>query len=160
MSPPRQLAALPAALAVALAALALIGAAADPADRLPDPAQEAHARLLFAQTRCVVCQNQSIDDSEAPLAHDLRQSIRAQVAQGHSDAEIRHFLVARYGEFILMRPRFSLGNSPLWLAPLALLVAAGGLMLARTRSAGPVRPEPELTAQERARLHDLGADQG
>jgi cytochrome c-type biogenesis protein CcmH len=141
---------------VALLAMALlVGAAADPNDRLRDPGQEAHARGLFIQVRCIVCQNESIDDSEAPLAHDLRQSIRAQVAQGRSDAQIRDFLVARYGEFILMKPRFSLGNAPLWLTPFAIVLIGVAVMVGRARRAPPTREAETLTADEQARLRSL-----
>src|SRR6516165_7587694 len=110
------------AFAAALAAALCMAAASDPADRLPDPAQEAKARAIFQQIRCVVCQNESIDDSEAPLAHDLRQIVRDQVRQGRSEAQIKAFLVARYGQFVLLRPSFSLGNAPLWLLTPALVL--------------------------------------
>ena len=91
---------------IAAGAVLCMAAASDPAERLSDPVKEAHSRQLFEQFRCVVCQNESIDDSEAPLAHDLRLIIRQQVAQGRTDAQIRTFLVERYGEFILLKPRF------------------------------------------------------
>ncbi len=136
-----------------LAALASIAAAADPADRLADPAQEARARALFQDIRCVVCQNQSIDDSEADVARDLRQAVRRQVAAGQSDRQVRDYLVARYGEFILLQPRFSLGNAALWLAPF-LIVAIGAAVLA-IRARRPLPRDPELTAEEAARLADL-----
>jgi cytochrome c-type biogenesis protein CcmH len=138
--------------------LAFVGAASDPAERMADPAQEAHARAVFTQVRCVVCQNQSIDDSEAPLAHDLRMAIRRQIAEGRSDAQIRGFLVARYGEFILMTPRFTLGNSPLWLAPFAILLIAAVLFGRRLLRPAALPEQPELSADEQARLRDLGAD--
>jgi len=145
-----------AALAV-IALLALVGAAADPWDRLGDPAKEAHARALFVQVRCIVCQNESIDDSEAPLAHDLRQSIRQQVAEGRSDGQIRDFLVARYGEFILMKPRFSLSNSPLWLTPFAIVLIGVAVLVWRA-GRGPPTPEvASLTPEEQARLRALDA---
>jgi cytochrome c-type biogenesis protein CcmH len=139
--------------AVAAAALLLIGAAADPGERLKDPAQEAQARQLFRQFRCVVCQNESIDDSDAELAHDLRQLIRQQVAQGRSDAQIRAFLVERYGEFILLKPQFSLGNAVLWLSPV-LIVLAGGALFAR-RLGRPVALEPELSTAEEMKVRAL-----
>src|SRR3569833_1398253 len=105
------------AAAVAAAALFCMGGASDPGERMKDPAQEARAEHLFTQLRCLVCQNESIDDSEADLARDLRQIVRQQVAAGRSDAQIRSFLVDRYGEFILLKPKFSIGNALLWLAP-------------------------------------------
>ena len=105
-----------------LAALALAGLACTPAsaqptstplgvERLPDPAQEARAHAVFRQIRCVVCQNESIDDSEAPLAGDLRHIVRSQVAAGRSDADIRRFLVDRYGQFVLLKPSFDPANA-------------------------------------------------
>src|SRR5580698_488023 len=102
--------------AIGLVAVVMLGAAAgDPADRLADPGQEAHARTLFRDVRCLVCQSQSIDESDAPLARDLRQLVRSQVAQGRSDDQIRAFLVSRYGQFVLLTPKASLGNAILWI---------------------------------------------
>ncbi len=145
-------------LLAALAAVACLGAAADPAERLPNPAQEAHARALFQQVRCVVCQNESIDDSEADVAGDLRRAIRDQVALGRSDQQVRTFLVARYGEFVLLKPRFTLGNGLLWLSPFALVLAGLAIFAWRARStpSGPDDPSTdELTAEEQARLHQI-----
>jgi cytochrome c-type biogenesis protein CcmH len=88
-------------LAAMAAGVLCIAAASDPADRLPDPAQEARARHIMQDVRCLVCQNESIDDSEAELAGDLRRTVREQVKAGHSDVEIKHYLTDRYGEFIL-----------------------------------------------------------
>ena len=146
------------AVLVGLAAALCIAAASDPGERLKDPAQEARARHLFEQFRCLVCQNESIDDSQAELAHDLRQIVRQQVAQGHSDAQIKAFMVDRYGEFILLKPRFSAGNSVLWLAPFLIVLAGGAFFTIRARRPG--RFEPSLTAEEEARLKalDAGAD--
>jgi len=141
-------------LFVVLAALACMAAAADPAERLPDPALEARARAVFVQVRCVVCQNESIDDSEADIARDLRQTIRRQIAQGRSDAQVKDFLVRRYGEFILLRPRFSAENAALWLTPFLIALVGGGLWLARRRSAPEL--EADLTPEEEARLAGLG----
>jgi cytochrome c-type biogenesis protein CcmH len=138
-----------------LGALLCIAAAGDPADRLPDPAQEARARALFAEIRCVVCQNESIDDSEADLAALLRRSVREQIAAGRSDAQVRAYLVDRYGEFILLKPAFSTGNAALWLTPLLLLMGAGGVILWRAgRTGAQTAPEP-LSAEEEARLSTL-----
>jgi cytochrome c-type biogenesis protein CcmH len=141
------------ALAV-LAAVFCLAAAADPADRLADPGQEARARALFSEIRCVVCQNESIDDSEADLARDLRQTVRGQIAAGRSDAEVRGFLVQRYGEFILLRPRFSPANAAAWLVPFLIVLAGGAALLLRARRAAPP-PEAPLTAEEEARLAQL-----
>jgi cytochrome c-type biogenesis protein CcmH len=138
----------------ALAAVFCLAAAADPADRLADPGQEARARGLFEQIRCVVCQNESIDDSEADLARDLRQTVRGQIATGHSDAEIRRFLVQRYGEFILLRPRFSAANAVAWLAPFLIVLAGAAVLLVRMRRA-PAPGGERLTPEEEARLAQL-----
>ena len=142
-----------AALAVALSALALMAGASEPSERLPDPTQEARARHLFKEVRCLVCQNESIDDSEAQLAGDLRRIVREQVRAGRSDREIRAFLVERYGEFVLLKPRFSPGNATLWLAPAGVLLIGGGLMigLLRRREAA----EAELSQDEEARVRSL-----
>jgi cytochrome c-type biogenesis protein CcmH len=143
--------------AFAVAAVLLLGAAAgDPADRLADPAQEAHARALFRDVRCLVCQSQSIDESDAPLAHDLRQLVRSQVAAGRSDDQIRAFLVSRYGQFVLLTPRLSLGNAILWIGPL-LVVAAGAAALVTRRQAAA---EPAtLDPQEEAALKLLSSEE-
>ena len=141
----------------ALFALVVLGAAAaDPADRLADPAQEAHARTLFRDVRCLVCQSQSIDESDAPLAHDLRQLVRSQVAQGRSDAQIRAFLVSRYGQFVLLTPKASLGNAILWVGPLLVVAAGAAALIMRRRSAA----EPSgLDAQEEAALETLSREE-
>jgi cytochrome c-type biogenesis protein CcmH len=136
-----------------VAALFCIAAAPDPADRLPNPDQEARARHLFKQTRCVVCQNESIDDSQAELAHDLRQVIRGQIAAGRSDEEIRTFLVSRYGDFILLRPRFSPATVILWVGPFAIVLIGLGVLAARRRKAEAV--DETLTPEEEARLKSI-----
>ena len=146
-------------LLLAIAALCCIAAAADPSEQLPDSAQEARARALFAEFRCVVCQNESIDDSEAEVAGLLRGTVREQVAAGRSDAEVRAYLVDRYGEFVLLKPTFSAGNAVLWLLPLVLLAGAGALILWRTRRTGGQSDEPPLSAEEEARLATLTADE-
>ena len=138
----------------ALAAVFCLAAAADPGDRLANPGQEARARALFEQIRCVVCQNESIDDSEADLARDLRQTVRGQIAAGRTDAQVRDFLVQRYGEFILLRPRFSPANAAAWLSPF-LIVLVGGLVLAlRVRRPPPPAGEA-LSEDEETRLARL-----
>ena len=115
-------------LLAAVAAAGCLAAAGDPAERLPDPAEEERARALFREIRCVVCQNESIEGSQADLARDLRGLVREQVAQGRSEAEIKAFLVARYGEFVLLRPRFDAANAALWLTPFAILLGGGVLL--------------------------------
>lgn len=144
------------ALAAALAAAACMAGASDPSERLADPAQEARAREIFKEVRCMVCQNESIDDSEADLARDLRVLVRDQVKQGRSDGEIRAFLTDRYGEFVLLKPPFSASNAVLWLTPLAVLLAGGGLMAALLRRRrGTDTPVETLSAEEEARLQGL-----
>jgi cytochrome c-type biogenesis protein CcmH len=144
-------------IALALVALALLcGAAADPADRLANPAQEGRARQLFRDVRCLVCQSESIDESDAALAHDLRQLIRQQIAAGKSDDEIRAYLVSRYGQFVLLTPRASLGNAILWVGPL-LVVATGAAVLLTRRRRMTADPE-SLTPEEEAMLEKLSGE--
>lgn len=140
------------ALLAALAGVLCIAAASDPSERLPDPAQEARARHLFQDVRCLVCQNESIDDSEAELAHDLRQVVRQQVAAGRSDAQIKQFLKDRYGEFVLMTPSFSPANLALWAVPFLIVLGGVALLFARLRNR---TPEAELSPGEIERLDRL-----
>jgi cytochrome c-type biogenesis protein CcmH len=136
----------------AIAVMVLGAAAADPADRLADPAKEARARALFRDVRCLVCQSQSIDESDAPLARDLRQLVRQQVADGRSNGEIKGFLVSRYGQFVLLTPKPSLGNAILWVGPLLVVAGGAAVLLGRGRRA----PAPtSLTTQEEAELEKL-----
>jgi cytochrome c-type biogenesis protein CcmH len=142
-------------LVIAMFAVLSLAAASDPAERLPDPAQEARARDLFQQVRCLVCQNESIDDSQAELAQDLRKVVREQIIAGRSDDQIRAFLVARYGEFVLLKPSFNGANVALWLGPFAVLLAGGLFLLLRVRK----KPRtPPLSAEEEARLAELTGD--
>jgi cytochrome c-type biogenesis protein CcmH len=132
-----------------------MGAASnDPADRLTNPAQEAHARALFRDIRCLVCQNQSIDESDADLAEDLRKIVRSQVAQGRSDRQIKRYLTDRYGEFVLERPSFSLGNALLWSAPFIVIIVGGIVMAMRRR---PLFESPPLTAEEERALREISS---
>jgi cytochrome c-type biogenesis protein CcmH len=146
--------ALLAALVLALALLAAPAALAVlPSEVLDDPVLEARARALSAEIRCMVCQNQSIDDSDAPLAADLRVLVRERLAAGDSDAEVIDFLVARYGEFILLKPRFAWHTVWLWGAPLAVfaiavLVAAYGYR--RRHNLAASAPAPLDAAEEEA----------
>ena len=116
---------LAAALFFALYAAAALAAPAPGA--LADPAQEARARTLQKELRCMVCQGESIDESNAPLAADLRSLIRVHIAAGESDDQIKTYLVARYGNFILMRPPFETTTYALWLTPFIVLILAGGV---------------------------------
>jgi cytochrome c-type biogenesis protein CcmH len=144
----------------ALAALAAglicaAGAADDPAQRLSDPAQEARARHLFAQLRCVVCQNESVDDSQAEIAGDIRQIVRSQIAAGRSDKQVVDYLVQRYGEFILLTPTLTPGNLALWLTPFVALVLGGGYLWIKSRQ--PAVEEPGLSEEEQKALEDMDA---
>ena len=143
------------ALFAALAGVLCIAAASDPAERLPDPVQEARARELFREVRCLVCQNESIDDSDAELAQDLRRIVREQVQAGRTDSEIKAFLTDRYGEFVLMTPSFSAGNLALWFGPFLVVALGVGLLLVRLRNR---TPEAELSQDETERLRRLSPD--
>ena len=140
----------------AAAGVLSIAAASDPADRLPDPAQEARARAIFKDVRCLVCQNESIDDSEADLARDLRQIVREQVKAGRSEAEIKRFLTDRYGEFVLMTPSFNPGNLALWIGPFLVVLAGFSLLVVRLRSR---TAEAELSPGEADKLARLYEDE-
>jgi cytochrome c-type biogenesis protein CcmH len=134
--------------------------AVQPDEMLSDATLEARARSLSKELRCMVCQNQSIDDSDAPLAHDLRVLVRERLQAGDSDRQVIDFLVARYGEFVLLRPRFSLHTALLWLGPGAiLLIAACGLFVAarrrRAASTVPAAEATKLTPAEEARLSEI-----
>lgn len=142
------------ALAIVGAVLCL-AAASDPADRLPDPAQEARARELFREVRCMVCQNESIDDSNAELAGDLRRLVRDEIKAGKTDDQVRDHLTGRYGEFVLLKPAFSWGNAVLWGAPFVVVIL-GLLLLFRSFRNRPA--DEELTPEEAKRLDGLSRD--
>lgn len=126
---------------------------------LADSALERRARALSKELRCMVCQNQSIDDSDAPLARDLRVLVRERLQAGDSDGQVIDFLVARYGEFVLLKPRFSLHTALLWLGPAAVMLigALGLFVLARRYRAvsGPAAAGATLTPAEQARLSEI-----
>jgi cytochrome c-type biogenesis protein CcmH len=141
---------------ILFAILALVSAAraVEPDEVLSDPALEARARTLSQTLRCMVCQNQSIDDSNAPLARDLRVLLREQLKAGRSDNEVREFLVSRYGEFVLLEPRLSAHTVMLWALP-ALGLALGVitfLLTYRRSSRAEVKP---LSIAEKQRLQRL-----
>jgi cytochrome c-type biogenesis protein CcmH len=138
-------------LAVALASAPAF--AVQPDEVMKDPALEARARVLSAELRCMVCQNQSIDDSDAPLARDIRLLIRSRIEQGESNDAVRAYLVSRYGDFILLRPPFKLETLLLWLSP-ALTLGAGVVAVLLARRRAP-RATPALSAEEEARLAAL-----
>ena len=128
--------------------------AVEPDEILKDPRLEERARTLSSELRCLVCQNQSIDDSHAPLARDLRVLVRQKLVSGDSDDTIRAFLMERYGEFILLKPRFSFDTLVLWMSPFALLLL-GGWMLFRTSRRSSLAKVEVLDRAEQARLDEL-----
>jgi cytochrome c-type biogenesis protein CcmH len=143
------------AFASAPAALAV-----QPDEILADATLETRARGLSKELRCMVCQNQSIDDSDAPLARDLRVLVRERLQAGDTDHEVIDFLVSRYGEFVLLKPRFSPHTALLWLSPaVLLLIGAFALFMAFRRSragtAGAGGESPKLTPEEAARLSEI-----
>jgi cytochrome c-type biogenesis protein CcmH len=132
------------------------GLAVQPGEILPDPVLEQRARTISAELRCLVCQNQSIDDSDAPLAGDLRRLVRERLTAHDTDSQVLDYVVARYGEFVLLKPRFEMATLLLWLTP--LLVLAGGLMLV-ARSSAPEAPQSAaLSEQEKTKLAQILAD--
>ncbi|KTS14432.1 cytochrome C biogenesis protein [Methylobacterium indicum] len=148
---------MPALRALLLALLLVVPVAAgavQPEEVMKDPALEARARTISAELRCLVCQNQSIDDSDAPLARDLRLIVRERLRQGDGDDAVLSYIVQRYGEFVLLRPVLAWHTALLWLTPV-LVVGLGGLALwaaARRRRPAPPRG---LTAAEEAAVAEL-----
>jgi cytochrome c-type biogenesis protein CcmH len=151
-------------LHLVIVAVALVASpsahAVQPDEILANSALEARARTLSKELRCMVCQNQSIDDSDAPLARDLRVLVRERLQAGDSDRQVIDYLVARYGEFVLLKPRFSWHTALLWLGPAAiLLVGALGLFAAARRyrhAHGAVGADGStLTPAEEARLSEI-----
>lgn len=146
-----------------LLSLALLCAPAhavvDPREMLPDPAQEQRARAIGRGLRCLVCQNQSIDDSNADLARDLRRIVRERIAAGDSDDQVVQFITDRYGDYVLLRPPVNAVTLGLWAAPALILIAGGAVAVAylRRRTAPPPDAAP-LSAEERARLKRLTAE--
>jgi cytochrome c-type biogenesis protein CcmH len=134
--------------------------AVQPDEIMADPAKELRARDLSRELRCMVCQNQSIDDSEAPLARDLRLLVRERIAAGDSDAQVIDFLVARYGEFVLLKPRVNQHTLLLWLVPPLALLGGGFALWRYSRRRPKSGDDPDesvvkLTADEQARLERL-----
>lgn len=140
---------------VVIAAALCMAAASDPSERLPDPAQEAAAREIFREVRCLVCQNESINDSDAELARDLRRVVREQVAAGRDAGQVKAFLTDRYGEYVLLKPAFSLGNAVLWLGPFLAVLAGLAILALRVRRRDL---SESLTVDEEARLARLLED--
>jgi cytochrome c-type biogenesis protein CcmH len=147
--------------AARLALLALLlsfspALAVQPDEQLADPVLEARARDISAGLRCLVCQNQSIDDSNAPLARDLRLLVRERLEAGDSDSEVRDYLVARYGDFILLRPRFAPYTLILWLTPAAVLVVGAIAAVRRFRRRDAA--SEALSEEEEAKLARILGD--
>jgi len=143
-------------LVVALAPGAAL--AVEPGEILPDARMEQRARGLSAELRCLVCQNQSIDDSNAPLAKDLRVLVRERLVAGDTDRQVLDFIVARYGEFVLLRPPVGWHTLLLWATPLAVLIAALAWIALRMRAGRGAAQPDALSADERRRLQALLAE--
>jgi cytochrome c-type biogenesis protein CcmH len=128
-----------------------------PEEMLADPVLEARARAISKEVRCLVCRNESIDDSNAGLARDLRLLVRERLTAGDSDAEVLNYLVERYGEFVLLKPRFSIANAALWLAgPAAFLIGLIAIIAyLRTRRPHAAANEAPLSDAEKQRLDDI-----
>ncbi len=137
--------------------LALPVFAVQPDEILTDPAMEARARDISADLRCLVCQNQSIDDSDAPLARDLRVLVRERLLAGDTNDETVAYIVDRYGDYVLLKPPFNAETLLLWAAPLGALIIGGAIVAVfmRRRSSEPVAVAQALTSEEQARLKDL-----
>jgi cytochrome c-type biogenesis protein CcmH len=144
---------------LALLALASAANAVEPAERLPDPAMEARARVISAELRCVVCQNESIDESRAELARDIRRLVRERLAAGDTNPQAIQAVVARYGDFVLLRPPVNPETYALWFGPVVVLaLGLGGVIVWLRRRPTAVAQPAELTEAERARLDALTRD--
>ncbi|AZO78328.1 MULTISPECIES: cytochrome c-type biogenesis protein [unclassified Bosea (in: a-proteobacteria)] len=141
-------------LLVGLSAFSAPAAAVQPDEVLKNPALEQRARGISSGLRCLVCQNQSIDDSDAPLAKDLRILVRERLTAGDSDGAVIDFVVARYGDFVLLRPPMNARTIALWAAPF-LIVLSGAVFLWRRRNRSVAPASAALTAEEQARLDEL-----
>jgi cytochrome c-type biogenesis protein CcmH len=145
--------------AVAVMSASSFAYAVQPDEIMADPVKEARARELSRELRCMVCQNQSIDDSEAPLARDLRLLVRERISAGDSDTQVIDFLVARYGEFVLLKPRLEPHTLLLWMLPPLVLAGSGIALWMHSRRSRPTAPDATLTPDEEARLSTLMADE-
>ncbi|WP_231714833.1 cytochrome c-type biogenesis protein [Enhydrobacter aerosaccus] len=129
--------------------------AVEPSEMLPDPALEARAREISRELRCVVCQNQSVDDSNAEVAHDIRRAVRERLVAGDSDSQVLDYMVARYGDYVLLKPPFRMRTLILWLgAPLVLLLGGLGIWRAALRRPPTAAPTP-LSEEEKKKVEAL-----
>jgi cytochrome c-type biogenesis protein CcmH len=149
---------LPAAIAFGILMIAAPAHAVRPDEMLADPGLEARAREVGRELRCLVCRNQSIDDSDADLAHDLRILVRERIAAGDSNDQVVGFVRARYGDFVLLRPPFEIGTALLWGGPLLVLLLGGIAIRRFYRAQAGTPPPPPLSAEERQRLAAALAD--
>ena len=150
----------PLVLALVLGLAASLAGAVEPDEMLDDPALEARARAISKEIRCLVCQNQSIDDSDADLARDLRLIVRERLVAGDDDADVKRFLVERYGDFVLLEPPVKPETYFLWFGPAAILLAAAvGVVLFFRRRRALAAPPP-LTPEEQRRLTALLGERG
>jgi cytochrome c-type biogenesis protein CcmH len=148
----------PYVLALALALFVTPALAVDPSEVLADPALEARARALSKELRCVVCRSESIDESHAEIAGDIRRLVRERLVAGDTDEEVLAAMVARYGEFVLLKPTTTGANWVLWLAGPGLLVLGGGLAAVYLRGRKAAVPETRLTAEEEAALRRISSE--
>ena len=145
-------------LMIALFGLVWGAAAYEPGEALDDPALEARARAISKELRCLVCQNESIDDSAAPLARDLRLLVRERLLAGDTDQEVLDHIVARYGEFVLLRPPVRPETWLLWYGPFAAVLLGLGIIVWRVRRKPASGVNPALSAEEERRLRDIVND--
>jgi len=143
------------ALALFCASLSPAGAVVSPDEVLDDPVLESRARALSANLRCMVCQNQSIDDSDAELARDLRILVRERLVAGDTDEQVIAYLTARYGEFVLLKPQFNSRNLILWGTPVVVLLIGGAFAFTAYRRRSGRKPVEQLTPEEEAALQKL-----
>jgi cytochrome c-type biogenesis protein CcmH len=145
-----------------LAPFLLDGAAfaVEPSERLSDPAQEARARAISEELRCLVCQNETIDESSAPLAHDLRVLLRERIAAGDTDAQAVKYLTDRYGDFVLLKPPVEPATYLLWFGPIIVLLLGGGGALVYLRKRKALAPVAPLSEAEEQRIERLLKEEG
>ena len=148
------------ALATLLVLATTTALAVEPGERLADPTLEARARAISGELRCLVCQNQSIDESNADLAHDLRVLLRQRLTAGDTDRQVLDYVVARYGVFVLLDPPFLQATYLLWLVPPLLVLGAGIFVVVRAQRRRPDPELPALSEEERARAALLLGDRG